>query len=321
VAIVVTQKGDSKVPLLSALDIPVVEVKSCCSAVGNFGFSRNAIQHGPVFGGIADADPSLCLASGGDLLFEGAVGSPGSAQVWTNITSQITEGGGIQGWSFGVAVDGPVAILSSTTDGTIVQGVGLAGGFDVTEVVDPAKQSPPGQNGIVSAVVIHLKKGTTLPLMETNSVVQINLQGQAPIGDEDQIAIVRLRGGLRGSGEPVPNVLTIGGDSAEACNEDFASARVIIRKSSVASFIRGDVNPQPGLDIGDPIWIINELFRSGPPSPCRAAGDANDDGLYDASDAVYLIDYLFKAGPPPLPPFEVCGPDPTPDSLPCESRC
>ncbi|HEX7401110.1 MAG TPA: dockerin type I repeat-containing protein [candidate division Zixibacteria bacterium] len=62
---------------------------------------------------------------------------------------------------------------------------------------------------------------------------------------------------------------------------------------------RGDANADAVIDVGDVVYLINYLFKSGPvPSPLEA-GDVNCDGNVDVGDVVYLINYLFKGGPPP----------------------
>ena len=64
-------------------------------------------------------------------------------------------------------------------------------------------------------------------------------------------------------------------------------------------FARGDANGDGTIDIGDVVYIINYLFRSGStPNPLWTA-DANSDGVVDIGDAVYLINYLFRGGTPP----------------------
>lgn len=65
------------------------------------------------------------------------------------------------------------------------------------------------------------------------------------------------------------------------------------------SYLCGDVNGDGVVDVGDVVYLINYLFKSGPvPSP-REAGDVNTDGNVDVGDVVYLINYLFKGGPAP----------------------
>lgn len=65
--------------------------------------------------------------------------------------------------------------------------------------------------------------------------------------------------------------------------------------------LRGDYN-------GDSIegsmldldFLVNFIFKSGPPAPCLYEGDLNSDGMSsNVIDLVYLINYLFRAGPSP----------------------
>jgi hypothetical protein len=67
-----------------------------------------------------------------------------------------------------------------------------------------------------------------------------------------------------------------------------------------ASNIRhGDANADGTVALGDAIYILNYLFRSGP-NPCpMEAGDANCDGAAGLGDAIYILNYLFKGGPSP----------------------
>ena len=52
---------------------------------------------------------------------------------------------------------------------------------------------------------------------------------------------------------------------------------------------------------------------------CLDAADANDDGAVNIADAVSILGHLF-GGEEPLPdPFLACGPDPTDDSLTCDT--
>ena len=61
----------------------------------------------------------------------------------------------------------------------------------------------------------------------------------------------------------------------------------------------GDANADGVIDVGDLVYLINYLFKSGPlPKPYQA-GDANCSGTVDIGDVVYLINYLFKGGLPP----------------------
>lgn len=82
-------------------------------------------------------------------------------------------------------------------------------------------------------------------------------------------------------------------------------------------FIRGHCNQTPGIDLSDPVFLLNYLFADGPAPGCADACDANDDGQLDLGDPVYSLSYLFADGPDPLPPFPDCGVDVTVDDLDC----
>lgn len=80
-----------------------------------------------------------------------------------------------------------------------------------------------------------------------------------------------------------------------------ASAAFVIRAGFVhaAHVKRGNPNADGLIDLGDAIYILNYLFKSGP-NPCPVeAGDVNCDGLVDLGDAIFLLNYLFKGGPAP----------------------
>jgi hypothetical protein len=130
--------------------------------------------------------------------------------------------------------------------------------------------------------------------------------------------VLRFQRGLIGTGQPVDNiVVTVGGGYPPVCNFDLARVDLVFRQGP-AELRRGDSNGDSRVDIADPIWILNELFLGGPPSPCADAADANDDGLVNTTDGILLIDHVFVGSrAPPAPGPEACGPDPTGDALEC----
>jgi len=70
--------------------------------------------------------------------------------------------------------------------------------------------------------------------------------------------------------------------------------------SILTPLLHGDANEDQVIDLGDVVYLINYLFKGGPPPvPCLEAGDANCDGFVDLGDVVSLVNYLFKGGPPP----------------------
>jgi hypothetical protein len=83
----------------------------------------------------------------------------------------------------------------------------------------------------------------------------------------------------------------------EWCLNPVMHLRVPCR--DVVTFTRGDANGDGVVSPGDVVYLINYLFRDGPPPIPFVAGDANGDGDVGPGDIVYLLNYLFRDGPPP----------------------
>ncbi|MEM7262167.1 MAG: hypothetical protein AAF488_09270 [Planctomycetota bacterium] len=83
-------------------------------------------------------------------------------------------------------------------------------------------------------------------------------------------------------------------------------------------FLRGDTNNDGGVDIGDALYLLSNLFAGGPDPICNDSADANDDGGKDIGDAVYLLTFLFQGGAAPEAPYPNWELDPTPDSIDCK---
>lgn len=91
-------------------------------------------------------------------------------------------------------------------------------------------------------------------------------------------------------------------------------------------FRRADANGDGAVNIGDPIWTLEFLFRSGRAPVCMDAADANDDGSIDISDPILTLVSLFGGSPGftiPPPGTKSCGDDPTQDGVSCDeyTRC
>jgi hypothetical protein len=65
--------------------------------------------------------------------------------------------------------------------------------------------------------------------------------------------------------------------------------------------VRGDVNSDRKITVADVVYLVNYLFKGGPP-PIGGLllAEVNCDGRVTVADVVYLINYLFKGGPPPV---------------------
>ncbi|MEM7163879.1 MAG: hypothetical protein AAF581_00355 [Planctomycetota bacterium] len=82
-------------------------------------------------------------------------------------------------------------------------------------------------------------------------------------------------------------------------------------------FDRGDCNVDGTFDISDPVYHLTWLFSSGPPLSCQDGCDANDDATLNIADAIVMLARLFGGGPLLPAPHNVCGADPSVDTLSC----
>ena len=229
----------------------------------------------------------------------------GSRRVETcyTVLTHEGEGTGPQGWSYGVE-SLSCAVLSATTDGTAVE----ANSFVKVQIIDPAKNG--GRTGFVSGTVLSVAGGFELPARVPHRIAKLAVEFS--VASDERTAVLRFEEGLRGAGQPVAISVSQAGDAVEPVRIDHAITL------SPPSLLRGDANPDGKLDIGDALWILEELFRSWRPTPCEDAADANDDGRIDISDPVHILGYLFLGSAPPPPPHPECGPDPTQDAFGCE---
>jgi len=67
----------------------------------------------------------------------------------------------------------------------------------------------------------------------------------------------------------------------------------------IPTYIRGDANNSGVIELGDVVYLITYLYKSGPAPVPLLTGDANCSGEVELGDVVYLISYLYKGGPPP----------------------
>ena len=67
-------------------------------------------------------------------------------------------------------------------------------------------------------------------------------------------------------------------------------------------YICGDAASDGAINVADAVYLINYIFKGGPPPAIPDAGDANCDGSTNIADAVYLIDHVFQGGPAPCCP-------------------
>ncbi|MBN1419357.1 MAG: dockerin type I repeat-containing protein [Planctomycetes bacterium] len=115
-------------------------------------------------------------------------------------------------------------------------------------------------------------------------------------------------------------VLLLSWSDADA--KPFYEGALSISAGTCTPFVRGDVNADAAVDLGDAVTVLSYLFTSGSVA-CEAASDMNADGIHDLGDAVSLLNHLFADGPAPAAPYPKCGLDTTGRKpLPCaKSPC
>jgi PKD repeat protein len=84
------------------------------------------------------------------------------------------------------------------------------------------------------------------------------------------------------------------------------------------SFVRGDANADGVVDLSDAFRMVLQLFAA-QPIPCADATDANDDGALNITDPIFTLNYLFRGGAAIPAPLQRCARDPTEDPLRCLS--
>jgi len=103
-----------------------------------------------------------------------------------------------------------------------------------------------------------------------------------------------------GTGTLVMDTITLVGYSFEV-ESRYADYLPDSRPLKIRVARRGDANGDNFLNTGDPVYLINYVFKSGPAPPSTYNGDGNADEQVNVADAVYLINHIFNSGPPPPP--------------------
>lgn len=304
----VTWNGQTIDPSFSAAEINCIFEATCEGAPWNL------IAQAEAVGQSASPNDGLLSASIDDeasLSIPVPSGSVGSADVYAAIVSNNDGGDGVQGWSLSAAVNGDVTLTGVTTDGTASADVSQGGlrntGFEKSEVVDPDANN--GQQGAVSAVVLSFTMPITLDSLGTATILCLSLESASAQGPDAVGGSVEWFDGLVGAGQPVANVATVAGATADFCTCQKLNIEFTEVLDPRNSFIRGDVNSDGKMDIADPINVVNYLFRKGPAPSCADSADANDDANIDVTDVMLMINHQFRAGAAPAAPFPGCGRD------------
>ena len=240
---------------------------------------------------------------------------------------------GAQGWTIVVATDESLALYPDP-DGVHVDGTlaadDTAGGLADTEgsfiryqnVVRPDRNN--GQNGVVAACILSFLKPVVLAPIGDAPVLRLagdfDVSDLEP-GESTPPALLEFRGfgeeGLSSFGEPTISVFTVQGETLYPAQRDL---EVVITKDLPPPFRRSDTNSDGSIDVSDSITIFNFLFLGHRAPECIASADTDDSGSLEITDGIAVFNFLFFGATPPAAPGPLrCGPDPTPDDLPCEA--
>ena len=64
-------------------------------------------------------------------------------------------------------------------------------------------------------------------------------------------------------------------------------------------YLAGDANGDWIVDVGDVVYLVNYLYKSGSPPDPLEAGDTNCDQVVNVGEVVFLVNYLYRGGDPP----------------------
>jgi len=94
-----------------------------------------------------------------------------------------------------------------------------------------------------------------------------------------------------------PSPVTLGTVDVTVSNHNFLPFADSMQVSSK----NGDVTNDGYITLADVVFLVNYLYKSGPPPDPLTRGDVNCDGEIELGDVVYLINYLFQGGSAPCP--------------------
>ena len=227
------------------------------------------------------------------------------------------------GWSYGLQLDAAELEAVAGVPGADSQALKGGAGPDFASY-DLDDQSADGSTrGVTVGVVIDLgPPGTNVLSVNAGAsrhidTITLRSRQTIPSNGTARTTTIRFVSEVLGGDpthDPIEVIFNSGGDSL---TPDFAATKTLnLLPAGVdrPRFLRGDPNNDRRVDIADGVWIINELFYSGPETLCRAAADANADGRRDLSDAMFIIQFQIQPMrtpgnlfPPPPAPFPNCG--------------
>jgi uncharacterized Ntn-hydrolase superfamily protein len=173
--------------------------------------------------------------------------------------------------------------------------------WKILQIADPALstvQAAPSwlpANGVDSALIVVTPRNLNNDPPTDGAEVAVEHTGNgtlSPVADNgDGTFSARLYSAALPGSDTIVTTVTAGGQSV-----------VLNQKPVVRYFLCGDANSDGATNIGDAVFLINFVFKSGPLPVPLEAGDASCDGQTNVGDAVYMINFVFKGGYAPCCP-------------------
>lgn len=85
-----------------------------------------------------------------------------------------------------------------------------------------------------------------------------------------------------------------------ASDDSVADSQFATVSVTGLDYVCGDANGDPSINIADAVYLINYIFKSGPPPVPLCVADSTGDNSYNVGDAIYIISYVFSGGLPPV---------------------
>lgn len=226
-----------------------------------------------------------------------------------------TNGGDIQGWSYGICHDPVFVQPIEISMGGDTAGLKNGAGPDYFLAVLPDDIAGGDKDGIVIGVIPdYMMAANIIPANNWHDIT-ITYLADCQVCTGLGTTIDTLATPCNTLGDPeVESFMTVNNNAIHMASYRQGTITIDPTQSG-ETFLRGDTNLDTKVDLADAIAILDYLFGEGGTPEIKDAADPNDDGDINLADAIYILDYLFGEGDDPMPPFPNPGTDPTADDL------
>ena len=228
----------------------------------------------------------------------------------------------MQGWSYGVKFDAALVMAVSGEPGKDSKALNKGDGPEFTSYSLDEKSLDGKERGVTVGSVIEIDEPGTEVLEthlgpdEAHRYRSSPLQHHDPGGRRVQDRYDRVLGQARGD-RPLEVPIVAEG---EGIVPDFSDTLALTLQGGEGGagprFIRGDANNDARVDIADGIWLINDLFYSGPKTRVPGRGGCERRRQGRRRGRHVHLQLVLQPGrspgnlaPPPPAPFPNCGTD------------